>query len=171
MSNTPIQIVDENNTPIGSASKKEVWTKGLLHQVVRITILDETGHILVQKRSGNKELFPGRWDNSAAGHVDAGETYEQAAYRELEEELGIKDVTLEKMGDDYYIEVHDDWRIMKRFTQAYKLTLKNPLPVFTLPPEEVESIEWMSVPQVKELVEKQPDTVTDGLEQIIKRFF
>lgn len=84
MSDIPIQIVDENNNPTGSATKQEAWRDGLVHRVVRISILDPAGRLLVQKRSLQKELFPGRWDNSAAGHVDAGETYEQAALRELQ---------------------------------------------------------------------------------------
>jgi 16S rRNA (adenine1518-N6/adenine1519-N6)-dimethyltransferase len=89
MSDLPIQIVDQNNNPTGSATKQEAWRGGLIHRVVRISILDPSGRLLAQKRSLHKEPFPGRWDNSAAGHVDAGETYEQAALRELREELGL----------------------------------------------------------------------------------
>lgn len=170
MSDLPIQIVDENNNPTGSATKQEAWRNGLIHRVVRISILDSAGRLLVQKRSLQKELFPGRWDNSAAGHVDVGESYEQAALRELEEELGLKDVKLEKLGD-YYVDVTDDWRRMKRFTRSYKIVLHDPLPSFNLPEDEVESIKWMEVAKVKELVAKHPEQVTDGLEQVISRFF
>lgn len=137
---------------------------------MRISILDKSGRLLVQKRSTQKELFPGRWDNSAAGHVDVGETYEQAALRELSEELGLRDFSLQRLGD-YYVEVVDDWRNMKRFTRAYTLVLKDPLPTFQLPPEEVEPIQWMNIQDVKKLVHNHPDQVTDGLEQVIKRFF
>ena len=170
MSDAPIQIVDKNNEPIGSASKQEAWRDGLIHRVVRISILNGTGRLLVQKRSHEKELFPGRWDNSAAGHVDVGETYEQAALRELSEELGLEDVEIQKLGD-YYVEVRDDWRIMKRFTRAYKIILKDPLPVFQLPEDEVASTDWMEIEAVKSLVCNHPEQVTDGLEQVIERFF
>lgn len=137
MSDLPIQIVDENNNPTGGATKQEAWRNGLIHRVVRISILNQRSDLLVQKRSLQKELFPGRWDNSAAGHVDVGETYEQAALRELHEELGLKDVKLEKLGD-YYVDVTDDWRRMKRFTRSYKVVLQDPLPSFELPEDEVE---------------------------------
>ncbi len=166
----PIQIVDENNNPTGSATKQEAWRDGLIHRIVRISILDKAGRLLVQKRSTQKELFPGRWDNSAAGHVDVGETYEQAALRELNEELGLQGVELQKLGD-YYVDVADDWRRMKRFTRSYKIVLQDPLPSFNLPKEEVESIEWMDIAKVKELVANNPEQVTDGLEQVMSHFF
>jgi 16S rRNA (adenine1518-N6/adenine1519-N6)-dimethyltransferase len=170
MPDLPIQIVDENDVPVRGASKREAWTNGLIHRIIRISIRDESGRLLVQKRSMQKELFPGRYDNSAAGHVDDGESYEQAAYRELEEELALKDVKLKKLGD-YYIDVRDDWRDMRRFTRGYELVLKNPLPVFELDPEEVESTQWMNVEEVKELAKNHPDQVTDGLLQFVERFY
>lgn len=170
MPDLPIQIVDEHNCPVGSATKQQAWREGLIHRIVRISITDESGRLLVQKRSKQKELYPGRWDNSAAGHVDSGETYEQAALRELGEELGLRNVELEKLGD-YYVDVTNDWRLMRRFTRSYKLVLKEPLPVFHLPPEEVEAIEWMDISRVKKLINSHPDQVTDGLEQVMSRFF
>ena len=170
MSDIPIQIVDEKNNPVGSATKQEAWRDGLIHRVVRISVFDQAGRLLVQKRSFNKELYPGRWDNSAAGHVDNGETYEQAALRELNEELGLKATDLQKVAD-YYVEVTDDWRRMKRFTRYYKITLQDPLPRFKFPKDDVESTEWMELAKVRELVVRHPERVTDGLEQIVSRYF
>ena len=48
------------------------------------------GRIYLQKRSFEKSEHPGKWDSSASGHVDSGETYQEAAARELEEEIGVK---------------------------------------------------------------------------------
>ena len=53
-------------------------------------IIRGKGEVLLQKRSKNVEHWPGRWDISAAGHIPTGETPEQAAIRELEEETGLK---------------------------------------------------------------------------------
>jgi isopentenyldiphosphate isomerase len=51
------------------------------------------------------------------------------------------------------------------------VALKDPLPSFKLPRDEVESIEWMEIAKVKKLVADHPDQVTDGLEQVMSRFF
>lgn len=56
-----------------------------MHVVVR----NAAGQIFLQRRSQNKRVQPGKWDTSVGGHVDPGESYEQAARRELYEELGI----------------------------------------------------------------------------------
>ena len=62
----------------------------LIHRSVHVVILDSSGQkILLQKRSARKDIQPGKWDTAVGGHVDAGESVENAAVRELSEELGI----------------------------------------------------------------------------------
>ena len=46
--------------------------------------------VLLQKRSRKKETFPGCFDTSCAGHLSAGDSFEEGALRELSEELGIR---------------------------------------------------------------------------------
>ncbi|GAC1369896.1 MAG: hypothetical protein NVSMB39_2220 [Candidatus Saccharimonadales bacterium] len=60
MPDLPIQIVDEKNSPIGGSTKQEAWRKGLTHRIVRMVVLDQKGRFLIQKRSNELELFPGR---------------------------------------------------------------------------------------------------------------
>ena len=43
----------------------------------------------MQKRPLHKDTQPGKWDTSVGGHVDLGETIEQALIRETAEELNI----------------------------------------------------------------------------------
>ena len=85
MNDEAIDIVDEQDTVIGTTTKHEAQTKGLRHRIVRITLEDGAGNVLLQKRNDDKELYPGCWDSAAAGHVGAGEDYLQAAERELEQ--------------------------------------------------------------------------------------
>ena len=62
----------------------------LIHKSVHVVVLDSSGEkILLQKRSLNKDIQPGKWDTAVGGHVAAGESVEAAARRELFEELGI----------------------------------------------------------------------------------
>lgn len=82
-------VIDSQDRVIGQATRREVHANpSLVHR--SITILLVRGRdIFLQKRSLTKDSFPGIWTCSVAGHVDSGETYEQAAFRELKEELGI----------------------------------------------------------------------------------
>lgn len=84
--------IDENDCELGIVSREEAHRTGLLHRVVIIYVFDKEGNILIQER------LDGTLDHSSAGHVDPGETYLEAAERELGEELGIFGVTLEQLG-------------------------------------------------------------------------
>ncbi|KAL9186692.1 hypothetical protein ACHAXT_005930 [Thalassiosira profunda] len=76
-------------------SRGEVHKKGLWHCSVHIWIVDvSSSSILLQQRSASKDTFPGRWDISSAGHVEARKSLEETARCELAEELGVEvDVT------------------------------------------------------------------------------
>ncbi|MGX2040838.1 NUDIX hydrolase [Methylocaldum sp. MU1018] len=81
--------VDEHDRVIGPRARDEVHELGLRHRSVHILVFNQSHEILLQKRSQNKDVNPGLWDTSAAGHVDWGESYDDCAVRELGEELGI----------------------------------------------------------------------------------
>ncbi len=88
-----LDIVDERGVPTGrTADRDRIHREGLPHRTVHVWIVRKAGQetqVLLQKRSLNKESFPGLYDTSCAGHVPAGETPMQAAQRELQEELGL----------------------------------------------------------------------------------
>ena len=89
-------VVDESDNVLSQASRSEVHGDNLRHRAVHILIFNKKGEILLQKRSRWKDRHPLLWDSSAAGHLSAGEEYDHAAQRELQEELGI-DVPLERI--------------------------------------------------------------------------
>src|SRR6187549_1903564 len=82
-------IVDENDQPVGTMPRREVHRLKQRHRAVHLLVVNREGKIFLHKRSMKKDLFPGVWDSSAAGHVGAGEDYDSTAVRELHEELGI----------------------------------------------------------------------------------
>jgi 16S rRNA (adenine1518-N6/adenine1519-N6)-dimethyltransferase len=82
-------VVDDEDRVIGQAPRSEVHGNNLLHRAVHLLIFNGNGDLYLQKRSPFKDRHPGVWDSSAAGHVDAGEDYDDTARRELQEELGV----------------------------------------------------------------------------------
>lgn len=83
-------VVDEANEVMRQASRHEVHTQKLRHRSVHIFVFNKKGDLFLQKRSRWKDANPGRWDSSAAGHVNAGCDYDETAGRELLEELGVE---------------------------------------------------------------------------------
>jgi 16S rRNA (adenine1518-N6/adenine1519-N6)-dimethyltransferase len=82
-------VVDENDEVTGQEVRSKVHGEGLKHRAVHLFVFNRAGELYLQKRSSVKDVHPNCWDSSAAGHLDAAETYDAAAVRELEEELGI----------------------------------------------------------------------------------
>lgn len=89
-------VVDENDRIRRYASRSEVHGNNLRHRAVHILIFSVGGDVYLQQRSRWKDRHPLKWDSSAAGHVTAGETYDETARRELKEELGV-DVPLKRI--------------------------------------------------------------------------
>lgn len=83
-------LVDEEGNVIGEAPRSRCHDGSkLLHPVVHLHIFNAKGELFLQKRSATKDIQPDMWDTSSAGHIDVGETPEQAVLREACEELGI----------------------------------------------------------------------------------
>jgi len=94
--NEQFPVVDEKDEVRGHAARSEVHGNNLRHRAVHILIFNPVGELYLQRRSRWKDRHPLKWDSSAAGHVAAGEGYDQTARRELKEELGL-DVPLERI--------------------------------------------------------------------------
>ena len=85
-------IVDEQGNVVGSATRGECHDGSkLLHPVVHLHLFDSAGRIYLQQRPLWKDIQPGKWDTAVGGHVDFGETIEEALFREVREEVGLTD--------------------------------------------------------------------------------
>lgn len=162
-----IQIVDKQDNPTHGATKAEAWKAGLYHRIVRVIVEDKQGNILLQHRSKNMQLWPNCWDNSASGHVDAGEPYEAAVKRELSEELGIKNAPIEEI-DYYSTNGTFEWRILNRFVKLYRVKIDKNTSV-KIEEDEIDEVRWFTQKEIKELIQKHPEEVTDGLIEIFER--
>ncbi|MDD9934192.1 MAG: NUDIX domain-containing protein [Myxococcales bacterium] len=89
MADERVDVVDAEDRVVRQAGRAEVRAQNLLHRTVSILCCNPPGQIYVQRRTRTKDLFPGLYDMFVGGVVGAGESYDEAAVREIGEELGI----------------------------------------------------------------------------------
>lgn len=93
-----LDIINMDDQIIGQTTREDVYAQKHMHRIVHIIVRDRAGRFLLQIRSATVQYLPFYWVASAAWHVKTGETYEAAAWRELQEEIGITDGELRMMG-------------------------------------------------------------------------
>jgi isopentenyldiphosphate isomerase len=86
-----LDIVNESDKVISSAPRRTVIDEYHIHRAVVFFVFDREGNVFVNKRSSTKEMYPGYWSVAFGGHVLAGESYDAAAIREVQEETGLLD--------------------------------------------------------------------------------
>lgn len=139
-----LDVVDNNDLVVGNASKEDVYKQLLPHRIVHILVYNDKGEMAVQVRGKNVTFCPEHWCTSAAGHVQTGESYERAAARELEEELGIKS-TLNFIDKFFY---HADDRPDK-FIAVFETFHTGPL---KLDPDEVGACSYFDKSKIGQMV-------------------
>ncbi|GAA2507741.1 NUDIX domain-containing protein [Streptomyces thermolineatus] len=83
-----LDIVDEHDRVVGQAPRAEAAARRLRNRCVFVCARDAEGRVFVHRRTAGKLLFPSHYDMFVGGVVGAGESYDTAALREAEEELG-----------------------------------------------------------------------------------
>lgn len=155
-------IVDENDRVIGQAPRSEAHRKNLRHRAVHVLVFNSEGEVFMQKRSMSKDRWPGAWDSSCSGHLNSGEDYLEAAYRELDEELGYKpDNDLEVL---FKLLPCEDTG--NEFIVVYWVRGTGP---FRLNHEEIEIGEWMNIPNLLQRIEFTPQRFSSALRLILVR--
>jgi len=155
-----VAIVDEHNNVVGAAPRWEMRAQRLPHRSTYILVFNSQGELYVQKRTLTKDVFPGYYDPAAGGVVLAGESYEQGAKRELEEEMGISDVPLSWLFDFYFAD--EKTRVWGGvFFCVYDGEV-------VLQEEEVESGAFMRIGDILRQAETEPFT-PDGL-YVLRRY-
>ena len=140
--NEIFDIVDPDDNIIGQATRRECNSNpDIIHRAVFILIYNHKNQILWQKRSLTKDTCPGEWTTSVSGHVDSGDSYEEAAIRETMEELGIR-IELEYMGKFLY-----RYSTENEYSAIFKGYSEGP---FDFDKQEVADIEFMTIDEILE---------------------
>jgi len=152
MANSPgeelFDVVDRDDVVVGQAGRADVHKQGLLHRAVHMFVFNSAGELLIHLRSAGKDEFPGVWTSSACGHVDAGESYDAAASRELREELGL-DTSLERLA-----KFPAGRETANEHTVLYR-TSSDQVPEFDR--KEIEQIAWQAPLEVLAAIRETPD--------------
>jgi len=141
-SNEILEIIDENGAVLGTAKRSELHgNPSLIHRVVHILVFDKKGRLLLQKRSMNKDVAPGKWDTSVGGHVNPGEDILSAANREMKEELGVEKCAL-KFLYSYLFSNHTESELVSTFFCVYNGK-------FSFNKEEIEEIAFWDIKKIR----------------------
>lgn len=85
-----LNVVNDNDEIIGEKSRKEIHQDGIFHREIHVYFITPNKELIFQHRAKDKETYPDLLDATVGGHVEIGQSYEDAAIRETEEETGIK---------------------------------------------------------------------------------
>ena len=161
-----VDIVDHDDNVLYQCTRKEMRAQVLRHRAVFIAVVNSAGELLIHQRSAMKDLWPSWWDLAVGGVVSAGEGYDDAALRELDEEVGVTGVPLVEMGVGTYSD--EEVSLVGR---CFMVKYDGPL---VLRDGEVVAIEWVSQNDLhKRLAEREflPDSkalVLPALQKIWK---
>ncbi|MER7313250.1 MULTISPECIES: NUDIX hydrolase [Streptomyces] len=151
-----LDIVDEHDMVVGQAPRGEATARGLRHRCVFIEARDPAGRIFVHRRTPTKMLFPSYYDMFVGGVVGAGESYDDAALREAEEELGVSGLPRpEPLFTFLYESAEHSW-----WSAVYQVRCASPVR------PQAEEVAWHTFLTDAELERRLPDWtwVPDGRE-------
>lgn len=143
-----VDLYDENRVPLGRTAERSARKgPGEYRMVVHVCVFDSRGRLLIQRRTEEKVIWPGLWDVSVGGGVDAGETSRQGAEREFREELGY---ALDLSGLRPSMTVNFDGG----FDDFYILTKDLVLEDLTLQKEEVQDVRWVTLEELLDMLDR-----------------
>lgn len=158
-----LDVVDENNNLTGEKEERSIiHEKGIYHREVAVWIMNKKGEILLQKRAATKKQHPNKWA-LCAGHVDSGETVEQAIVREMEEEIGMK-VTID---DLEFLCIYNEPAEMpesniKNFNFKYMYFLKTDWKIedYKIRLEELSEVRYIPFEEFERMIKNKDENVT-----------
>lgn len=156
MSEELIDILTKDGEPTGKVSlKSEIHSKGYYHNTAHIWFYTRKRKILLAQRSATKALHPLLWDVSVAGHIDAGETIEKGAIREIKEEIGlkIKKKDLQKIGVFNCFQSYDNGIIDNEFHHIFLVEFDYDCVDLIPQQDEVEALKLVSMYDFSEMVD------------------
>jgi isopentenyldiphosphate isomerase len=162
MKREKIVIVDENDNIICSKYRDEVDYYCDIRRSAGIWVTNNANQVLIAQRSYKKKIDPGKWGPAVQGSIGVDETYDSNAYKEIEEELGVKCAKLIKFKKQFVSYP------MKYFSQWYLYSTDLNDYQFKFPKDEVENIKWVNKNELLSDIENNPDKYVPCMIDIFK---
>ncbi|MEV4413754.1 isopentenyl-diphosphate Delta-isomerase [Catellatospora sp. NPDC049609] len=156
-----VETVDADGRPCGAAPVEQVHrAPGVLHRAVSVVIVDDRGHLLLQRRSASKPTFASRWDVACSGHPLPGQAPSKAAAVRVYEELGLTAVVAEPVGClRHRMRDPAGGRVEYVFHHLYLAALGRPVQV-AVDPLEVDEVRWVVAADALPLAAGRPRAFT-----------
>lgn len=156
-----VDILDKKDKIFKTMDRAEALKNGLRHRYVQVLVFNQKGEMWVQWRSRNRTICPRQFGGSASGSVMSGETYEQAAHRELKEEMGITKAKIQLIGYRQ-TEGKTPYNVANFVCQH---DIKDP----TGWEEEADILDLMTGEEISFLLQRFPYLVSDGLTSALEQ--
>jgi isopentenyl-diphosphate Delta-isomerase len=166
----PVELVDRTGRPLGVRTVEEAHqAPGRLHRAFSVVLTDDSGRILLQRRSPAKTRFASLWANACCGHPSPEQSVPDAANQRIREELGLGPVTLADAGVYlYYAEDPIAGRV--EFEYDHVLVGRVPSDVSLAPdPNEVAEVRWLNRRQLNNSLGASPESYAPWLAGVIAR--
>ena len=151
-----LEVLDEKSRPFIIMPRSTVLEQGLRYHTVLVLVRNRDRQIYIHKRSALKKSYPGLWNVSVAGLVQAGEALEDAALRELSEELGVSGLPLSH-ATSISPSSDTDWAHVSLF-------LSNPANLLLNPnPDEISEGMFVDEDELTALIRDMPEMLTPAL--------
>ena len=150
--NELLEVVDKNDKVIGIEKRGVIHKKHLYHRAIQTLIFNKNKKLFLQQRGYNKEIYPGLYGFSVGGHVKIKETYEDAAIREIKEEIKIK---INKKNLIFIKKFRPCRKNTYEFTKVY--VIKNITKKPRINKKEVNSGFFISINDLKKMIKQKPN--------------
>jgi isopentenyl-diphosphate delta-isomerase len=160
-----IIVVNEQDESIGYKDRYAI-VKGDIYRVSALWLKNSRGDSLLARRALKKVYDPGKWGPAVAGTVEKDESYEINIHKEIEEEIGLKDVKpqlgpkvrMSSIGRDYFV-------------QWYTLELDKPAEEFIIDKEEVDQVKWFSPAELERAMDQDPEGFLKNMKRYTEIFY
>ena len=162
-----VVLVDSEDNEVGLEEKVVAHSyPAKLHRAFSIFILNDRGHLLIQKRNREKRTWPGFWSNSCCSHPRPNEPIDAAGRRRLQEELGFTCNIEFLFKFQYMAQYNTDWG---EHELDYVFLGYHNGSVYPNP-QEVDTCSFVPLVQLQDDLERNPSVYTPWLRECFFRF-